>query len=245
MCIRDRVSTQSTWGMLNLLRGCQRAMGAMLRPSLPMQSSAFGVRCFSEFFRERDKQERILYYTEQTHFWKYKKLRDQWQKLKKKKELRRQRKALRDLTKTPPEPQAEKLVTHSPQAEIVLPQPENGIFAVVKIGASQLKVTKDDQVVSEWLKDYEVNQQIVFDKVLLVATKDYTSLGRPFVESAKVYATVEEQTLSKKVIVFKKKRRKDYKKSRGHRQRITILRIDKIVHDIPEELLHRAIPLIP
>ena len=39
---------------------------------------------------------------------------------------------------------------------------------------------------SEWLKDYDVNDQIVFDKVLLVGTTDYTSLGRPYVETAKV-----------------------------------------------------------
>jgi large subunit ribosomal protein L21 len=56
----------------------------------------------------------------------------------------------------------------------------------------------------------EVGQQIIFDKVLIVGTEDYTSIGRPSVPHARVYATLEEKTKSEKVIIFKKKRRKGY-----------------------------------
>ena len=53
--------------------------------------------------------------------------------------------------------------------------------------------------------------------------------------NAKVYVTVEQQVLTDKVIVFKKKRRKGYKKNEGHRQEITILRVDKIEHEVNEK----------
>ena len=53
----------------------------------------------------------------------------------------------------------------------------------------------------------------MFDEILMVGTKDYTSLGRPTVANARVFATLEEIAMSEKVIVFKKKRRKGYQKS--------------------------------
>ena len=57
----------------------------------------------------------------------------------------------------------------------------------------QYKVTKDDRVMVEKL-EYDVGQQIEFEEVLLVGTKDYTCVGRPTVKKAKILATVEEQT---------------------------------------------------
>jgi hypothetical protein len=69
------------------------------------------------------------------------------------------------------------------------------------------------------------------DKVLLIGTKTETAIGTPILESAKVYATVEEQAKSEKVIVFKKKRRKNYRRFKGHRQQITTLRILDICFD--------------
>ena len=58
--------------------------------------------------------------------------------------------------------------------------------------------------------ELEVGEKFVIDQIMLVGTKDYTSIGRPFIESAKVFASVEEQNLASKVIIFKKKRRKMY-----------------------------------
>ena len=59
--------------------------------------------------------------------------------------------------------------------------------------------------------------QIVFEDVLMFGTADLTVLGRPTLSRARVYATIEEMTLSEKVIIFKKKRRQGYQKSRGHK----------------------------
>ena len=67
------------------------------------------------------------------------------------------------------------------------------MFAVLKIHNMQYKVTKDDRVMVEKL-EYDVGQQIEFEEVLLVGTKDYTCVGRPTVKKAKILATVEEQT---------------------------------------------------
>jgi len=66
------------------------------------------------------------------------------------------------------------------------------MFAVIRIKGLQYKVTKDDRVMVEKLDDFEVGQQIELEEVLLVGTKDYTSVGRPTVARAKVLATIEE-----------------------------------------------------
>jgi large subunit ribosomal protein L21 len=92
-------------------------------------------------------------------------------------------------------------------------------------------VVKDDLLKIDKL-DHPVGVQVSFDHVMLVGTPMYTMLGRPFVGASKVFATVEEQTLSSKLIVFKYKRRKGYKRAQGHRKLFTILRVDRIEHSI-------------
>ena len=77
----------------------------------------------------------------------------------------------------------------------------------------------------------------------LVGTNSYTVLGRPQVSGAKVEAMIESISDTDKVIVFKKKRRKGYKKSMGHRSSLTQCRIVKIEHSLTPELLQQAIPL--
>ncbi len=74
------------------------------------------------------------------------------------------------------------------------PHPEE-IFAVVKIGGFQHKVTKDCKIVNNFMP-YQVGEQLSFNSVLLVGTPSYTSIGRPFVDTARVLVTVEEQSLS-------------------------------------------------
>ena len=93
------------------------------------------------------------------------------------------------------------------------------MFAVISVKGQQFRVMKDDRVILERLGDEfrQVGSQLVFDEVLMVGSADYTSVGRPTVSSARVYATLEEISRSEKVIVFKKKRRKGYQKSQGHR----------------------------
>lgn len=126
------------------------------------------------------------------------------------------------------EGQPGKLILHKPVAEVPAPT-EQEIFAVVQINGRQHKIMANDQLRIEWLK-YPVGSQIIFDHVMLVGTPLYTVLGRPYLDTAKVIATVEEQTLTDKTLVFKYKRRKNYKRAKGHRQNLTILRVDKIEH---------------
>ena len=106
----------------------------------------------------------------------------------------------------------------------------------MNVKGTQFKVTKDDKVIVEDLgRDFIVGQQLVFDDILLVGTKDYTTVGRPSVAGARVFATLEEISRTEKVIVFKKKRRKGYQKSQGHKQTINVLKINKIEHLVSEE----------
>ena len=85
--------------------------------------------------------------------------------------------------------------------------------------------------------DLNVGETFVFDKILLVASDEFTSIGRPYVLSCKVLAIVEENTKTEKVITFKKNRRKGYQKNMGHRQDVTMIRILKVVHNPKEEIL--------
>jgi large subunit ribosomal protein L21 len=96
----------------------------------------------------------------------------------------------------------------------------------------------------ERVDDLHVGDTFTFDKVLLVGSDEYTSIGRPYVESAKVLASVEEKSKTEKVIVFKKKRRKGYQRNQGHRQEIMHVRILKIVHNPPQEIVDDYHPLV-
>jgi len=86
----------------------------------------------------------------------------------------------------------------------------------------------------EKMEGLDVGDSFIFEKVLMVASDEYTSIGRPYLTTAKVIATVEEHSLTEKVIIFKKKRRKGYQRNQGHRQHITVVRIMKILHNPPE-----------
>lgn len=160
----------------------------------------------------------------------YKRLMDKWQKPLQKKLIKRERKL-----QTPVEPkeeQAEVLYVHDPAEGIALPPHPEQIFAVMRVKGLQYKVTKDDRVMVELLEDYEMGTQLEFEDVLLVGTKDYTCVGRPLVEKARIFATVEETSQTEKSLIFKKRRRKDSQRHQGHRQWVTVLRIDKISHEL-------------
>ena len=106
---------------------------------------------------------------------------------------------------------------------------------------------KDDRVILENLAPSSrdgadetglcAGHQIIFEDVLMFGTADLTVLGRPTLSRARVYATIEEMTLSEKVIIFKKRRRQGYQKSRGHKQKLSVVRIDKVEYDVSEEEL--------
>lgn len=135
------------------------------------------------------------------------------------------------------------MIVHEPGLPLTLPPREEETFAVVVVSGAQHKVMKDDLLLANYLAEYDINDQIVFDGVLMLGTKEFTLLGRPHVTCAKVYATVEEQTELEKTIVFKKKRRKSYQRTMHYPHKITVLRINKIELDITPDLIAKAVAL--
>jgi len=101
------------------------------------------------------------------------------------------------------------------------------MFAVIKTGGKQYRVQKGDVLEVEKL-DAEEGKKVTFDQVLLVEDNGNTLVGTPHVDKAQVLAVVLESLKGEKVIVFKKKRRKQYKKKSGHRQEITRVKIEEI-----------------
>ena len=102
------------------------------------------------------------------------------------------------------------------------------MFAIVKTGGKQYRVTENNVIRVEKL-DLEAGAKVALDQVLMISDGKKTTVGLPVVKGAKVEATVLEQMRDRKVIVFKKKRRHNYRRKKGHRQHLTVLKINKIV----------------
>lgn len=101
------------------------------------------------------------------------------------------------------------------------------MFAIVKIAGQQMKVTKDQEIFVHQLEANE-GDSMTFSDVMLLGNDDTTTLGTPMISGASVSATVLGHQKGDKVVVFKKKRRKGYQKSNGHRQRYTKIKINSI-----------------
>ncbi len=101
------------------------------------------------------------------------------------------------------------------------------MYAVIKTGGKQYRVAAGDVIKVEKL-DGDVGSNVDFDQVLMVGDGDDAKIGAPLVGGAKVSAEVLEQGKGDKVLIFKKKRRKNYRRTRGHRQLQTVLRISDI-----------------
>ena len=101
------------------------------------------------------------------------------------------------------------------------------MYAIVEIAGQQFKVSKDLKVYVHRLTNEE-GSKVVFDKVLLLDDNGSVTLGAPAIEGASVEAKVLQHLKGDKVIVFKKKRRKGYKKRNGHRQYLTQIVIETI-----------------
>jgi large subunit ribosomal protein L21 len=100
------------------------------------------------------------------------------------------------------------------------------MYAVIKTGGKQYRVAKNDVIKIERL-DGEVGAAIVFPEVLMIGG-DSPVVGAPVVAGASVTGKVLEQAKSDKVIIFKKRRRKNYRRRNGHRQLLTVVRIADI-----------------
>ncbi|MCW6678040.1 50S ribosomal protein L21 [Anaerococcus sp. NML200574] len=101
------------------------------------------------------------------------------------------------------------------------------MYAIIKTGGKQYKVSEGDLVRVEKL-NYEVGETVDFEEVLLVSNDGDIKVGSPVVEGAKVSATVEDQNKAKKIVVFKYKPKKQYRKKHGHRQPYTLVKINSI-----------------
>jgi len=101
------------------------------------------------------------------------------------------------------------------------------MYAVVKIKNQQFRVTPDEKIQVP-LMDGEVGSSLIFDEVLMYADGDDVKVGTPTLAGAQVEAEVLSHGRSRKVIVFKKKRRKNYRRKNGHRQQYTEIKITGI-----------------
>ena len=101
------------------------------------------------------------------------------------------------------------------------------MYAIVDIAGQQFKVEKGQEVFVHRLEGEE-GAKMEFDKVLLVDNNGKVTVGTPTVEGASISAKIVAHTRGDKVIVFKKKRRKGYQKSSGHRQDLSKVLIEKI-----------------
>jgi len=101
------------------------------------------------------------------------------------------------------------------------------MYAIVEIAGQQFKVQKDQKIFVHRL-DAETGKKVEFDKVLLVDDNGKVTLGAPAIDGAVITATVGDHVKGDKVIVFRKKRRKGYRKKNGHRQCFTALTISDI-----------------
>lgn len=102
------------------------------------------------------------------------------------------------------------------------------MFAIVQTGGKQYRVSPGDILRVERLPG-ERGDEVLLEQVLLVADGDAIQVGQPLVAGARVVSEILRQGKGKKILVFKKKRRKNYRRKQGHRQQYTALEIKDIV----------------
>jgi len=102
------------------------------------------------------------------------------------------------------------------------------MYAVIKTGGKQYRVAADDVIEIEKVSG-EAGETISFDEVMMIGGDGAPTVGSPMVEGATVSAEVVEQKRGKKIIVFKKKRRKNYRRKNGHRQELTKVKILEVL----------------
>jgi len=98
------------------------------------------------------------------------------------------------------------------------------MYAVIKTGGKQYKVAKNDVILVEKIEG-EAGASVTLAEVLMIGDGANITVGQPTVKGASVAAEVVEQAKADKVIIFKKNRRHNYRRKRGHRQKLTALKI--------------------
>lgn len=104
------------------------------------------------------------------------------------------------------------------------------MFAVIKTGGKQYRVAAEDVITIEKLAA-EAGATVTFEEVLMVGDGDTATIGTPLVAGASVAGEVVEQTRGDKIRIFKKKRRQNYRRTAGHRQHLTVVKITGILTD--------------
>jgi len=104
------------------------------------------------------------------------------------------------------------------------------MYALVRTGGKQYRVAKDDTIMVERIAADE-GAEVILDDVVMLGDGDKVTIGTPRVEGAAVSATVVSQTRGPKIIIFRRKRRKNHRRTQGHRQDLTLLKINAIAED--------------
>ena len=104
------------------------------------------------------------------------------------------------------------------------------MYALVRTGGKQFRVAKDDTILVERIAADE-GAEVILDDVVMLGDGDKVTIGTPRVEGAAVSATVVSQTRGPKIIIFRRKRRKNHRRTQGHRQDLTLLKINAIAED--------------
>ena len=104
------------------------------------------------------------------------------------------------------------------------------MYALVKTGGKQYRVSKDDTILVERIAADE-GAEVILNDIVMLADGDKVTIGTPKVEGAAVSATVMRQTRGPKIIIFRRKRRKNHRRTQGHRQDLTLLKINDIADD--------------
>ena len=104
------------------------------------------------------------------------------------------------------------------------------MYALVKTGGKQYRVAKDDTILVERIAADE-GAEVILNDIVMLTDGDKVTIGTPKVEGAAVSATVMRQTRGPKIIIFRRKRRKNHRRTQGHRQDLTLLKINDIAED--------------
>ena len=104
------------------------------------------------------------------------------------------------------------------------------MYALVRTGGKQYRVSKDDTILVERISADE-GAEVILDDVVMLGDGDKVTIGTPRVDGAAVSATVMRQTRGPKIIIFRRKRRKNHRRTQGHRQDLTLLKINAIAED--------------
>ena len=104
------------------------------------------------------------------------------------------------------------------------------MYALVRTGGKQYRVSKDDTILVERIAADE-GSEVILDDIVMLGDGDKVTVGTPRVEGAAVSATVMRQTRGPKIIIFRRKRRKNHRRTQGHRQDLTLLKINMIAED--------------